>query len=347
MTIPTEYLADADAMPAVLRALLEAELAAGNTIVEVGHTHPAPPVGAYFLLARPVSTRPRASGVGLSFDERKMSHHSGEFTDAKRFFFILDPPLPPEPEPDMDVIRAEMQARQCEADRKREAKVRLRSHAFPGRESDRVARFRASMELDYERWKEGTSYDLDAIKDGTPEERESIESILVSRGVCDWRDVEALAALGTPRADTVLRETLLHGSREYGVAVLRHAPHLASGDERTVTLVEALQTTSFFHGLTGTLLEVQAHHPPAVIDALLRGVLQRHDGVQVHFAAMLMFLHGKATSAFDWDQRPFFLKFNTHARAEREALFCDLCVRIGADPERHLSKPGAPANPAP
>src|SRR6185503_3786969 len=107
MNIPKEFQADADAMPVALRTLLDAELSAGNTIVEVGKTHPAPPAGAYFLLARLVSTRPRASTKELSFYERKMSHHSGEFTDAKRFFFILEPPLPAEPMLDMDAIRAE------------------------------------------------------------------------------------------------------------------------------------------------------------------------------------------------------------------------------------------------
>lgn len=93
------------AFPAGLRALLEAELAAGNSIIEVGHSFPAPPVGAYIKLANKVSTRPRASGGGLNFYERNSSSYSGEFTDAKRFFFILEPPNPPPPEPDMDAIR--------------------------------------------------------------------------------------------------------------------------------------------------------------------------------------------------------------------------------------------------
>ncbi len=108
MKLAPEYQADFDAMPSALRVLLEAELAAGNEVVEVGHTHPAPPVGAYFKLARPVTTRPRASGGGLSFYERNSSLHSGEFTDEARFFWILEPPRPPEPEPDMDAIRRKL-----------------------------------------------------------------------------------------------------------------------------------------------------------------------------------------------------------------------------------------------
>jgi hypothetical protein len=91
--------------PAALRALVQAELAAGNSILEIGGGHPAPPVGACLKLAKKVSTRPRASGNGLTFYERNSSLYSGEFTDATRFFFVLEPPNPPPPEPDMDAIR--------------------------------------------------------------------------------------------------------------------------------------------------------------------------------------------------------------------------------------------------
>jgi hypothetical protein len=92
--------------PPVLRELLRAELAAGNRIVEIGHSFPAPPVGAYVKLANPISTRARASGDGIDFYERNSSIYSGEITDAKRFYFVLEPPNPPPPEPDMDAIRA-------------------------------------------------------------------------------------------------------------------------------------------------------------------------------------------------------------------------------------------------
>ena len=105
MSIAPEHRQDFEAMPAALRKLLEAELVAGNEVVEVAHCFPAPPAGAYFKLANKVSTRPRASGDGVAFYDRNNSSYSGEFTDAKRFFFILEPPHPPAPEPDMDAIR--------------------------------------------------------------------------------------------------------------------------------------------------------------------------------------------------------------------------------------------------
>jgi hypothetical protein len=100
-----EQQRELDAFPPVLRALIEAELASGNTVVEVGHSFPAPPAGAYFKLAKKVSTRPRVSGNGLDFYEYNSSIYSGQFTDSKRFYFVIEPPNPPPPEPDMDAIR--------------------------------------------------------------------------------------------------------------------------------------------------------------------------------------------------------------------------------------------------
>jgi hypothetical protein len=67
------------------------------------------------------------------------------------------------------------------------------------------------------------------------------------------------------------------------------------------------------------------------VNALFRGVLHRDGETAVLFAALLMFVHGKATSAFDWDQRPFFLRFNTQNTAERRAAFHELCDKIGVD----------------
>src|SRR5688500_19670674 len=96
-----------NAMPPVLRSLLEAELAAGNSIAEIGHSLPAPPVGAYIKLVHPLLTRPRVSGDGIDYYSRNSSLYSGEITDAQRCFFLLEPAAPALPERDMEAIRAE------------------------------------------------------------------------------------------------------------------------------------------------------------------------------------------------------------------------------------------------
>ncbi|MBL9154394.1 MAG: hypothetical protein JNK37_18025 [Verrucomicrobiales bacterium] len=98
MNLTAEQQRELATFPPELRALIRAELEAGNELVEIGHSHPAPPVGAYALLARRVSTRERASGSGLEFQERHSSLYSGEFADRHRRFFVLEAPNPPEPE---------------------------------------------------------------------------------------------------------------------------------------------------------------------------------------------------------------------------------------------------------
>jgi hypothetical protein len=105
MTITPEQQMELRKFPLSLRILVESESAVGNSIIEVGHSFPAPPSGAYIKLAFKVSSRTRASSDGLNFYERNSSIYSGEFTDTQRFYYILEPPNPPPPEPDMDAIR--------------------------------------------------------------------------------------------------------------------------------------------------------------------------------------------------------------------------------------------------
>lgn len=205
-----------------------------------------------------------------------------------------------------------------------------------------VERFRRSMVMDYEKWHDGIGYDVDLLRKATDEELAEIEAILVNRSVGDWRDVEALAALNTPRARVGLREALSSPSQEIRVAVTRYAPDLVDEDEHAVALVNALEQAEFYRGLTQAMMQVAEFHPPAVIDALLRGTLARDGASAVHFAAMLLFIHGKADSPFDMEQRPFLLEFNTPDQIVRQAMFRELCERIGADAGPYLAQADRP-----
>jgi hypothetical protein len=347
MTLPDSTLKEMTAMPPVLRALLEAELAAGNSIAEIGHTFPAPPAGAYFLLTQPLLSRERVSGDGIDYYNRNNSNYSGEVTDSKRFFFLLEPPAPPPPEPNMDDIRAvHMPVDQIpygEIRRVTELTKILRpSVARAERENVKdtslVANFRRSMEIDYEKWHDGIGYDLTLIEGATPEERADIERIILARDARDWRDIEALAALDSAATRKALKGALQSSNSEVSIAVMRYAPKLVPESSRIRTLVTALRSAHFFSGLTEALGQVEDFHPPAIIAELFHGALERDKGVGVHFAAMLMFIHGKAECAFDWAQRPFFLRFNATQRDERETVFLELCEQIGAPAEPFAQK---------
>lgn len=331
MPVPPEYLGEIARMPAALRKLIEDELNAGNEIAGIGHSFPAAPVGCYVMLARPVSSRPRASSEGVDFYDRNTSTYSGEYADGNRHFFVLEPPRPAPPEPDMDAIRAGVQPglREDRASSPRSA----RGFSVSASGGGAVDRFAKSMEIDYEKWHDGIGYDIDIIRGASPEERSAIEELLLSRPVEGWRDVEALAALDSPRADEALRKAFRRGSHEARSAVIDHAPRLVSEAERVASLVSALGAADFYGGLSRALDHAAAFHPPEVIDALFRGVLRRDGETAVHFAAMLMFLHGKASEPFDWAQRPFFLLFHTDDAGERRKYFRELCAKIGVDPE--------------
>jgi hypothetical protein len=200
-----------------------------------------------------------------------------------------------------------------------------------------VERFRASMVCDYEKWHDGIGYDVVLLASASPDERSAIEALLLQRGVEGWRDVEALAALDSPRARERLRRAMTCGNAEVRAAVMRYASGLVSAVDKTAALVAALETAEVYGGLTQALLEVEQFHPPEVVEALLRGTILRDGATAVHFAAMLMFVHGKAKSSFDWGLRPFFLKFNTEERSDRAAAFRELCRRLGISPEPYLA----------
>ena len=208
-----------------------------------------------------------------------------------------------------------------------------------------VSRFKASMVIDYDKWHEGIGYDLTILKEATPEELKAIEAILIQRHSSDWRDVEALAEINSKGAKEALKTALRTGDAAVRMAVHSHAPELMTERQRTDSLLQALGQAEIYGGLTQALLEIEEFHPPEVIRALLRGLMERDGGTACHFAAMLYFLHGKAKSAFDWDHRPFFLRFNTTDMAEREKAVRELCETIGADP--HICIKPKPATPAP
>jgi len=323
MPVPEEHRAEIERFPPVLLALILAELAAGNHIVEVGHTFPAAPVGAYVLLGNPVTTRPRAKDAEIDFYDYNTRHHSGRFTDQTRHFFVLEPPHPPEPEPDMDAIREAMQPPPFVPQ--------------PVADEALYRRFRKSMEIDYEKWREGIGYDMDAIREAGEVDRESIERLVLGRSPYDWRDVEAMAALGTKRCIAAMKAILKGRDIKLKQAVERYAPELTTKKTRTSTLVKALEEGVIYGGLTEALDTLPSFHPPEAMDALFRGALRREGEVAVHFAAMLYYLHGKAEEPFDWNHRPFFLKFHAPVGPEREALFRELCDTIGVDPAPYLT----------
>ncbi|MCW5613400.1 MAG: hypothetical protein KIS83_22405 [Rubrivivax sp.] len=327
----------AAALPAPLAELLRDELAAGNRVQAIESGHPAPPVGVCVILEQPALTLAALPAEALPARGLVRRRWPGRvqpsgWTDAKGHCFLLEPVVKspagaaaaPSPDP-AAVAPAAAGAAVVDEDLQLRARARLGP-------SEAMRAWDASRVIDHERWREGTGYDLDALARMTPAERSSVETSLL-HGIRDWRGVQALAALDTPRARAALRRTLDEGSDALRMAVLREAPHLVPADAdgsaaRTRALVQALATAELYGGLSQALVEVETFHPPAVMDALWRGLRERDGGTAVHFAATLSYLHGVASEPFDWSQRPFFLRFHTEDAAERAAAIAELRRRL-------------------
>jgi hypothetical protein len=143
-------------------------------------------------------------------------------------------------------------------------------------ESAAVRQFRESMQMDYWKWHDGVSYDLEALREASAADQKEIEAMLLDRGAQDWRDIEALATLDTPGARVALRR-VLYASADHAVrvAVLEYAPNLVTDEERIQVLVSAIDRAEIGCGLAEALRVVRRFHPPKVMDALRRAARER------------------------------------------------------------------------
>jgi hypothetical protein len=355
-------------MPACLRALLEAERAAGNEVnsLEKGR---GPDAGKVALILnhpfRAIKSDALPTGVKyrefLDRDPRVWEFYSDDemFSLVTAKFKPMKlaplPPGPPNPTEKHVEFMKKRAAEEEEAARRRaeaaaleklemlaaaeEAEARRRA-AFdepsPPIEDDALKRFLASMIIDYEKWHDGVGYDLDALQELSDDELEQVETKLINHSPRDWRDIEALACIDSPRARKTVEAALQDPDPKVRQEAREHAPDKIHPADRERRLIQLLETAHLYGGLSEAIDEAEEFHPPAVIDTLLRGALRRDGGAAVHFAALLCFLHGKAAEPFDWNHRPFYLRFHDTGKA-REAAFRELCDRCGIDARRYLA----------
>jgi len=192
------------------------------------------------------------------------------------------------------------------------------------------------MEMNYEKWHDGIGYDLDALDEMTTEDKDQMVEMLGSDLREPWRSFEALNHLNTTKAMSIIQEALGHPKLEVRIAAARFVKGADSA--REMVLIEAIEKSDVYAGLTQALDQVETFHPQGVIDALLRGLLKRGDSGAVNFAGMLLFIHGKADSSFDWSRRPLFLKFESGDLNARKSAFVELCAILDVGPKRYLDE---------
>lgn len=188
-------------------------------------------------------------------------------------------------------------------------------------------RFLASMTIGYEQWHDGIGYDLDALATMPPEgdERAQIEAILLTHlhTSSDWRDVEALAALGTETATAAVQAATKHHNPEVRRKALNS---LMDPGTRTPEELEDLTVRCIELGDLTSAIE---HNTPRVKRAVLDRARLADTVGRVHAAAMLFYLCGLTAEPFDWSQRTFFSRFGTGDMAELRAAWAELRARTG------------------
>ena len=191
------------------------------------------------------------------------------------------------------------------------------------------------MKIGYMEWHDGIGYDLEALNQLNRDELKQVESLLISRGVQDWRDVDALAEIGSRESLFALKDALKSANYEVRIRAAEKLSQKRAIGEREIEalLVETIPLVSILNGQTFTLQLAERYPTPAVRRALLWCTLYGKEDIRTHAAALIYYLYGMSTSSFDWDERAFFLRFGENNLSNRQTAYYELCNKIGVDPK--------------
>ena len=201
--------------------------------------------------------------------------------------------------------------------------------------SPAMRRFLQSMNIGYIEWHDGIGYDLAALKELQGAEREQVEGILIAHKDRDWRDVEALAALGTPRAIQALHNCLESVNKDARLFAVRYLKEMNIADRVEEIVTETLPQTRIGYGMTYALALAKDYPTNRIREKLLWCALHGNDDIRIHCAAMALYLYGAAPVEFDREQEIIF-EFREKEEASRLTAFRVLCDIVGVEAERFL-----------
>ena len=110
-------------------------------------------------------------------------------------------------------------------------------------------RFMASMKIGFMEWHDGIPYDLSALAGVSPEELAELEALLVERKNEDWRDIDALARIGTPSAWRAIRESTTGPDREVRIRAAKRLYEARRLDSLDEVIIEGLRFGEIGEGL--------------------------------------------------------------------------------------------------
>jgi len=196
--------------------------------------------------------------------------------------------------------------------------------------------FLASMNIGMSEWRDGIGYDLGALENVTASERIELAQLMGERLKSNpgWREVEALGAIGTPAARAILRAAVKRVDRETRLHIEEQLARLEEPADVEGAIIDALRRTTMDSGLSRAIDMAEENPTPRIRETLLDLSLNGADEAgRVNCAALALYLGGKADEAFDWNHRPFFLRFGDEDRNVRVEAYKELCDRLGVEPK--------------
>ena len=194
------------------------------------------------------------------------------------------------------------------------------------------------MILDYSKWRDGEPYDIAALTEITAAERDTLADELCEKPSLDWRDVEALRALGSPKAlariAAAAGEQADGGGAEALVTEIETNGWSAEAEKRLIAMLENLQS---MESASDRLYELCEQHPtPAVMAQLMRNARSQPDETMRYSAgAVLLYLTGHAGDwyGFDATHRPHLLNLNSDDASTSNTALAWLEQKVG-NPKR-------------
>lgn len=200
----------------------------------------------------------------------------------------------------------------------------------PAPGSPAFARFKASAIPDWAAWPEGGTYDLHALADIDPSERDQAVTLLTSRTVT-WREVDALALIETPAAQRAiavgLGDRMSSDTRLAALEAMQRQGRLTDFEERLAREIRCFDQPTA--GLARAL-RLAAESPSARIRQALLWASVNATACAPSFAGLLLTLTGAAREPFEPEIREMLARLDVHnTAAARAAAFDSLCRRAG------------------
>jgi hypothetical protein len=196
-------------------------------------------------------------------------------------------------------------------------------------------RFLDSMRITADQWRDGMGFDIDSLAAVSASDKDSLARLLAARleEHGDWREMEALAAIGTPAAKHALRQALNSSNLETRLQAAKHLLEIGEPVDLEGIIIAALRGTGLSNGLSQAIDIAEQHPSPGLQQALLDLALNGTEEQRIHCAALALYHGGKADEAFDWNHRPFFLRFGDDDRRVQIEAYRELCARLGVAPQ--------------